>query len=148
MKVIDAYHDPYQEYQQATVKRKEFISLKKKEVFRSWRNRQYRIQDGKCAWCLIELDRRGIVTHIDHVTPLRFEGKNEFKNFVLSCKRCNVRKYVRNDLVYPGWIKTNDELEKNKQRSKRLYREQIAQAKELLVDTEADQIRWILQEEH
>lgn len=147
MKVIDAYNDPYQEYRFARKKRKEFEKLKGTEAFRSWRNRQYKIQKGKCAWCLIELDREGIVTHIDHVTPLRYEGKNEFTNFVLSCRRCNTRKWVKNNFVYPEWIKENDRIERGKQQRRKLYREQINMAKELLVDTEAEQIRWILREE-
>jgi len=147
MKVIDAYNDPYQEYSEARKKRKEFNQLKSKEVFRSWRNRQYKIQKGKCAWCLIELDRGNIVTHIDHVTPLRFEGKNEFTNFVLSCRRCNRRKWIQNNFVYPEWIKENEEVEKGKQQRRKLYARQINQAKELLVEAEADQIRWILREE-
>lgn len=66
------------------------------------RNRQFAIQDGKCAyaghkfsWCLIVLE--GSDAHWDHRTPLSRGGSNDAKNGQYLCRPCNVRKNARNE---------------------------------------------------
>ena len=122
--VIDCYNDPYSRRLSASNKRKEFEKLKKSQKFINWRKYQTNIQKNKCAYCKVNLSNKGVVTHIDHVTPLYFDGKNDFENLVLSCKRCNTKKWVANTYVVPEWIhkrKKGYELYLLKQQQKKLY---------------------------
>jgi 5-methylcytosine-specific restriction endonuclease McrA len=43
----------------------------------------------KCIYCQTDLKK---VWHLDHYTPLSRGGKNNFKNIVPSCPRCNIMK--------------------------------------------------------
>lgn len=101
MMIHDAYNDPYARRYTASKKRIKFEKMKKTQVFKEWRIRQLKIQKNKCAYCKILLTKRGIVTHVDHVTPLYYDGNNEFTNFVLSCRRCNMKKWISNRYVVP-----------------------------------------------
>lgn len=135
--MLDAYNDPYARMSTAHNRRREFEKLKLSQAFISWRGRQLKVQKGMCAYCKIKLDRKGIVTHIDHVTPLYYDGTNDYKNFVLTCRRCNLRKWVSNRYVVPEWIIENDQKMRKKQRLVAARQQQKALAQEL-----NDEIIW------
>lgn len=105
MTVIDTAKDPYGRKYYAKKKRGEFEKLKRTKVFKDWRSKQQRIQKNKCAYCKVKLSRNNIVTHIDHIDPLYFEGTNSLDNLVLSCRRCNTKKWINNRYVKPDWVK-------------------------------------------
>lgn len=107
MSSIDVANDPYGRRYYAHKKRVEFEKLKRTPEFKAWRNRQLRIQKKLCAYCQISLTYKNIVTHVDHINPLYYEGSNNFENLVLSCRRCNLKKWVNNRIVEPDWIKKN-----------------------------------------
>lgn len=134
--VVDAYNDPYGQRAEARKKRVEFNRQKQTDEFKRWRKWQWRIQSGQCAYCRIHLDLKWIVTHVDHVTPLFHEGKNEFANYVLSCRRCNVRKWVSNAYIVPRWIKDNESKILQSKRLKMARRKQ----KELMQQLVDEQI--------
>lgn len=138
--IIDVYNDPYCQRLNAHKKRNEFEKLKKTNSFQQWRERQIKVQDNRCAYCKVRLDMYGIVTHIDHITPLYHDGKNEYTNFVLSCRRCNMRKWVANNYVYPEWIKDRDIKMRQQDRLKHLHKQQYQQRQELLDDCILDRI--------
>lgn len=48
-------------------------------------------QDGRCAYCVLPLDR----FEIEHVVPLKLKGLHQVSNVVLSCRTCNRRKGAR-----------------------------------------------------
>lgn len=111
--IYDAYNDPYSKRLGAKFSRREFEKLKQTDEYKKWRKWQIKIQEGKCAYCRIQFNnvqnnKFQPIQHIDHVTPLYHEGKNIFENLVISCRLCNLRKYVSNKYVYPQWIKDND----------------------------------------
>lgn len=143
--MIDAYNDPYQEKSINLKKRKEFEKLKRTNGFKQWRIHQSKIQNNKCAWCHGDLNKS--VVHVDHIEPLRFNGKNEYKNLVLSCRRCNVKKWIANNRVRPDWIIKNEELMKKRQRRKMILKQQQRLANEINEDIIADSLRWITQQE-
>lgn len=128
----DAYNDPYARKLNAKIKRTKFEKLKKSKSFILWKTRQNKIQEGLCAYCRIPLYHKDIITHIDHVTPLYYDGTNDYKNFVLCCKRCNLQKWVNDRYVIPQWIRDNDEKLKTKQRLNAIRKKQEKQMRELL----------------
>lgn len=140
--MIDAYNDPYQERSIGLQRRKEFEKLKRSNGFPHWRNRQEKIQSGRCAWCRYKL--KYVVVHVDHVTPLRFGGTNDYDNLVLSCRRCNIKKYIANNRTVPGWIKENAKKHKAKQKIQSYRRSQYIQARDLMDDMIYDELRWIV----
>lgn len=142
-RIHNAYLDPYAQRYNAHKKRSEFEKQKRTISFKLWRMRQLKVQNGQCAYCRIPLSNKGIVTHIDHVTPLYHDGKNEYTNFVLSCRRCNIRKWTANNYVYPEWIKKNSQGMKHCQRLKQLRKNQQRLANEIISDMEYDAISWI-----
>ena len=137
----DAYRDPYARRVRAHQQRLTFEQIKRTTSFHSWKNRQMKVQKEKCAWCHIPLTSDNIRTHVDHVTPLFYEGANDFSNLVLSCSRCNLKKWVNNSYVVPDWVKENDLAMRAKQRLDALRRTQYAQAVALNDELIFDEIR-------
>lgn len=138
--VHNAYTDPYARKVTAHIKRRKFEKMKKSNGFYHWKIRQMKVQCGKCAYCMVDLNSNGIVTHIDHVTPLYYDGKNDYSNFVLSCKRCNMRKWVSNKYVVPEWIRVNDEKLKSEQRLRMARNMQKTQMRDIIDDVILEQI--------
>ena len=141
--VVDCFNDPYQQRANAHFKRLDFEKLKNTNSFKLWKTRQILIQGNKCAYCFVDLNKRHIVTHIDHVTPLYHDGKNDFSNFVLTCRRCNLRKWTANNYVYPQWIKDNDNKLRHEQRLKSFRQKQKRQLTEIKDDIILDSLSWI-----
>lgn len=71
---------------------KEYQLWRKSESYKLWLKKQWKRQDGKCAYCRCEL--RGIRHNVDHILPqiLKTRNINSSKNLVLSCPQCNKRK--------------------------------------------------------
>lgn len=136
-RVIDVAKDPYGRSFYAAQKRRAFEKLKKTKAFKEWKQKQLLIQEGKCAYCGISLSFRDIVTHVDHVQPLYFEGTNNFDNLVLSCRRCNLRKWINNNRVVPEWIRKRGSNIEAIERL-RSAREEQAKIMEELVNQELD----------
>jgi hypothetical protein len=106
--IVDVFNDPYGRKKYASIKRKEFERLKRTPEFRKWRKRQLQIQKYRCAYCKMLLGK-SIVVHIDHVQPLYCEGKNDFSNLVLACRRCNLRKWISDRYIVPEWVRRSEE---------------------------------------
>lgn len=138
MQIIDTAKDPYGRRYFASQKRREFEKLKRTSSFKTWKVAQLKIQNDRCAYCRISLRRENIVTHIDHVQPLFYEGSNDFNNLVLSCRRCNVKKWISDKRVVPDWIKNNAQEHEDKQRLKSLRWKQRKQMEDL-VNREIDE---------
>jgi 5-methylcytosine-specific restriction endonuclease McrA len=51
-------------------------------------DRQFELQDGRCAYCAVILD----AFHIDHKLPIKRGGTNAIENLHFTCPRCNMRK--------------------------------------------------------
>lgn len=49
--------------------------------------RMYDMQEGKCAYCMAELN---LNYHIEHIIPLCVGGTNKESNLCLSCPNCNL----------------------------------------------------------
>jgi 5-methylcytosine-specific restriction endonuclease McrA len=49
----------------------------------------YKAQDGKCAYCFIDLGKK---YHVDHIKPLIRGGSNWPDNLQLCCPTCNISK--------------------------------------------------------
>lgn len=147
MQITDVYNDPYLRRQTAHKQRVAFNKLKRTNGFKHWRIYQLKVQKNKCAYCPRDLTKANTVTHVDHVQPLYFEGKNSYDNLVLACRRCNVRKWTSDRYVVPQWIKDNKLAFANKQRLTQIRRVQARQMKELVereLDEElANELRWI-----
>lgn len=144
MAVHDAYNDPYARRATARIGRRQFEQLKKTPGFHAWRTRQIKVQRGKCAYCLIELSSFGIITHVDHVTPLYHGGGNDYRNLVLTCRRCNMRKFTSNRYVVPDWIVEADRKMRERSRLRSLREDQKRQAIELLDDALYESLReWV-----
>lgn len=147
MQVIDCFNDPYSRRLNAKKKRRTFEQLKRSNGFKHWKIQQLKIQEGKCAYCRILLNSSNIVTHIDHVQPLYYEGKNDFNNLVLSCRRCNLRKWISDKRVVPQWIRHNEASFKEKQRLHIARQKQHRQMKEILeIEVQeqiAQELSWI-----
>ena len=141
-RIIDCYNDPYQEFAQCAIKRYEFEKMKKQPWFNPWYKRQMQVQDNLCAWCRNSLSE--VRVHVDHVEPLRFFGKNETKNLVLSCARCNLQKFVSRVYVVPDWIKLNDVKLRREQRLRSFRKRQYVQAKEIVDDMVAEELSWLV----
>lgn len=68
----------------------------------SWTDRDIKViyaqQDGKCAYCGIELNG---TYHIDHIHPLSRGGSNWPDNLACACARCNLSK---SDKTIEEWL--------------------------------------------
>lgn len=123
--VIDVYNDPYGHRYYAHKKRVAFEKIKRTKEFKWWKIKQFNIQHGRCAYCQVALERKNIITHVDHVVPLFHEGTNDFSNLVLSCRRCNLRKWISNKHVIPDWVKKNKERYKTHATQARLMQQLV-----------------------
>lgn len=132
--------DPYGHRYYAKKKRIEFEAFKRTKVFSAWKIKQLRIQRDKCAYCEILLTLTNIVTHIDHVQPLYYDGKNTLDNLVLACRRCNMRKWISNRYVVPEWIKKNKQYDEERERLNKARAEQDVLMKKLIVENMQEQI--------
>lgn len=132
--IIDVFNDPYSRKLNAHIKRKEFEKIKQSRGFKLWKQRQVKVQENKCAYCKICLDKKYIITHIDHVTPLYYDGKNNYSNYVLSCKKCNLKKWVSNRYTIPDWIKYNDNKIRQESRLKSFRQKQKRQINGIIDD--------------
>lgn len=141
MTAVNCYLDPYLERATAKKKRVEFEKLKRTQEFKDWYSNQKYAQRNKCAYCRVRIDNENIVVHVDHVTPLRFSGKNEYDNFVLSCRRCNTRKWVANNVVVPDWIVRNKARLADKRERNLLKEKQYALARQVNEDILLDELR-------
>lgn len=137
--VQDAYNDPYAMKRNGRIKRSEFEKWKRTEQHTKWRRIQLEIQKNQCAYCRVDLTKKNIVTHIDHIHPLRFEGTNRYNNLLLSCRRCNMRKYVATNRVEPDWVKKNKEKVLTKNRLRWFRAQQAKQFHELVFQ---EQLGW------
>lgn len=137
MQIIDVNKDPYGRRAYASINRKKFELLKRTVEFKKWRSRQLQLQRHRCAYCKVDLRKNNIIIHVDHVQPLYYDGKNAYSNLVLSCRRCNLKKWVNNRIVVPNWIKENEIRDVERQRLKSLRSKQRAQMSEI-VNAELD----------
>jgi 5-methylcytosine-specific restriction endonuclease McrA len=87
-------------------KRREFEQFKKTKEFIVWREQQFKIQNGLCAWCLNQISDKFKNVHVDHAMPLFHGGSNKVDNLVLSHAKCNIKKFVKIESV-PLWIQQN-----------------------------------------
>jgi 5-methylcytosine-specific restriction endonuclease McrA len=130
MTTLDTSKDPYGRSYYASKKRRQFDKLKQTPEFQAWRKRQFRIQQGKCAYCKIRLYKNNIVTHVDHIDPLYYEGTNDYDNLLLACRRCNTKKWVNDRYVKPDWIKKREaklELKTARYHQRKQMQELVAQ---------------------
>lgn len=139
MTAHDAFNDPYARRATARRMRVKFEAWKRSPEHARWRKAQIKVQGNKCAWCRVKLIEH-IVVHIDHVTPLYYDGKNTTDNLVLSCKRCNLRKWISNKYVMPQWIKDAHEQQYRQRRARALRDEQYRQVRDTLDDIALEQI--------
>jgi 5-methylcytosine-specific restriction endonuclease McrA len=56
-------------------------------------------QRGKCYWCKLSY---GKTPHVDHVWPLALGGSNGPENLVLSCQKCNCKKWAKTPMEWAG----------------------------------------------
>src|ERR1044072_9420933 len=115
----DAYNDPYGKKKTAALMRVKFETCKKTEACAIFRRRQMAVQDYKCAYCQVDLRRKNIVVHIDHRVPLYEGGSNRTNNLLLTCRRCNLKKFTK---VYglPMWVEKRFRYRHRGQEQKRL----------------------------
>lgn len=146
MQIIDVSKDPYGQKYYGRKNRKTFEQLKRTPAFKRWREQQFKLQQGRCAYCKIPLKAKNIVTHIDHIQPLRFDGTNGYDNLLLSCRRCNTKKWIATNRVLPEWVKNRRvDAEKWSQLTE-LRREQKRQMKELAQQEIEEQIGYELKQ--
>jgi|GEM_PF-6711315 len=71
---------------------KEYKLWRKSQEYIIWRNKQWKKQDGRCAYCRMSLI--GKKTCVEHVLPqwLKTRNINSGKNLVLACVECNKKK--------------------------------------------------------
>jgi 5-methylcytosine-specific restriction endonuclease McrA len=128
-------------------RRKEYEKWKQSPDFMQWRKLQWKIQQGKCAWCLYKMNRDFYNVHVDHCLPLYHEGTNKKDNLVLSHARCNMKKWIRVDGM-PQWIK-NRMLRHRRyvmiEKQKRLFNE-LMESQYIVDDQEeiAHSLSWIV----
>ena len=65
----------------------------RKQIDQATRAYIYSRDEGTCQHCGCKVAPNNF--HIDHVHPVFYGGANETTNYVLSCRRCNVRKKHR-----------------------------------------------------
>lgn len=146
MQILDVSKDPYGRRFYAKKNRKAFEALKRTAVFKEWKDKQFKTQGGRCAYCKIPLRHKDIVTHIDHVQPLIFEGSNKFDNLVLSCRRCNLRKWIATNRVVPEWVRERAEAEKRYGGLKEIRKQQAKLMQELVQQQYEEQVAYELRQ--
>ncbi len=52
----------------------------------------YATQGGRCYYCSVEIEKG---YHIEHMTPLSREGRNDVSNICLACAPCNLKKHTQ-----------------------------------------------------
>jgi 5-methylcytosine-specific restriction endonuclease McrA len=75
-------------------------------------------QQNKCKYCTVDLDQDNMPDtkkNIDHIISLSRNGKHEFPNLVLACRKCNFNKHAR---TLEKWLDHNKIL---KSKSKNEY---------------------------
>lgn len=55
-----------------------------------------------CYWCKCSL--RGVIMHLDHYEPLSKGGRHTISNLVVSCQKCNHKKYAKDPIVFANSI--------------------------------------------
>jgi hypothetical protein len=89
-----------------------FVIAHSDKRFYVWKRVQLeKCQNGRCAWCGEKISMNG--SHVDHVQPLVFFGKNEPWNMVVTCEECNKAKSSEVN----GWNEFGDKLVRNKKPS-------------------------------
>lgn len=127
----------------AKARRKEFEALKRTPEFKRWKQRQYKVQRGKCAWCIRRMPPTFQKVHTDHALALFQGGSNKYSNLVLSHAYCNMKKWIRIDGV-PQWI-VNAHAKADRREALGLMRdEQRRLAKELKQEAIAEELLWIV----
>lgn len=147
MSAINVFKDPYGRKLYAHKRRIEFEKFKKTDEFKSWRRIQMLAQKKRCAYCRVRLERYGIIIHVDHVNPLYYGGKNNIENLVISCSRCNMKKWINDRYVYPEWITENKVKHRRRniiENQKRLMRDLVN--RELDEQALSGELSWLLQE--
>lgn len=144
--IYDAYNDPYAQKRTARKRRSEFENLKRTKAFKKWRKEQYSVQTGKCAYCRIPLHYKDIVTHVDHIQPLRFDGTNAFTNLLLSCRRCNTKKYIATNRATPDWVRVRKEVGEKNKKLAGIRKAQANQMKQIMEREFQDQLAWELKQ--
>lgn len=122
--------------------RAEYNNWKKTPDFIKWRELQWRIQRGRCAWCRVKMNDQFTGVHVDHALPIYHEGRNSKDNLVLSHARCNLKKGIRVDGM-PQWIKNNmlnHSRRKLRNEQKKAYRKVVT---EIIEEDIADSLSWI-----
>lgn len=59
----------------------------------------FKQQRGRCVYCRVQLDPKGIY-HVDHIVPLAKGGSNNPDNLQLLCMQCNLQKGARDAMMY------------------------------------------------
>lgn len=63
---------------------------RKSAGYKLWRNKQWKIQKGKCYYCKVSLAGRR--TNVEHVVAQSRWGETVGKNMVIACPDCNKAK--------------------------------------------------------
>jgi 5-methylcytosine-specific restriction endonuclease McrA len=48
---------------------------------------------GKCAYCHVEESEETGTLHLEHIVPLKKDGRHHVSNLVIACKKCNTLKH-------------------------------------------------------
>ena len=81
----------------------EFPELYKRTVSAKLRNKILNRDYFKCQYCGIDLRENAdynLPPTVDHVNPVRSGGKDDPKNFVACCRRCNIGKLDFTEFEY------------------------------------------------
>ena len=115
----DAFNDPFAKKATARKMRVAFDKWKRTEEGQYFYKRQMKVQDYMCAYCKVDLRLKHITVHIDHRIPLYEGGSNKTNNLLLTCRRCNLRKYTS---VYglPLWVEKRFQYRARKREDRKL----------------------------
>lgn len=61
--------------------------MKRKQIIRKERQQVYEKYSGHCVYCGKEVDIKDI--QVDHMIPIRLDGKDDISNYMPACRRCN-----------------------------------------------------------